>query len=131
MYLFPLDSTSQNALMMLYKHPSGFPFDELGIDEKTFLFLLSNDFISEPQGKVIEQGISLKFCVHEGNVIIEPVGKNYVEKLIQDRKIERQKKYKILDYNRDCDCCANQVICSRNLLIIGSIIESTKAITDI
>lgn len=94
MYLFPLDSTSQNALMMLYKHPSGFPFDELGIDEKTFLFLLSNDFISEPQGKVIEQGISLKFCVHEGNVIIEPVGKNYVEKLIQDRKIERQKNIK-------------------------------------
>lgn len=94
MYLFPLDSTSQNALMMLYKHPSGFPFDELGIDEQTFLFLLSNDFISEPKGKVIEQGISLKFCVHEGNVIIEPVGKNYVEKLIQDRKIERQKNIK-------------------------------------
>lgn len=94
MYLFPLDSTSQNALMMLYKHPSGFPFDELGIDEQTFLFLLSNDFISEPKGKVTEQGISLKFCVHEGNVIIEPVGKNYVEKLIQDRKIERQKNIK-------------------------------------
>lgn len=94
MYLFPLDSTSQNALMMLYKHPSGFPFDELGIDEQTFLFLLSNDFISEPKWKVIEQGISLKFCVHEGNVIIEPVGKNYVEKLIQDRKIERQKNIK-------------------------------------
>lgn len=94
MYLFPLDSTSQNALMMLYKHPSGFPFDELGIDEQTFLFLLSNDFISEPQGKVIEQGISLKFCVHEGNVIIEPIGKNYVEKLIQDRKIERHKNIK-------------------------------------
>ena len=127
MYLFPLDSTSQNALMMLYKHPSGFPFDELGIDEQTFLFLLSNDFISEPQGKVIEQGISLKFCVHEGNVIIEPIGKNYVEKLIQDRKIERQKNIKYWN----CDCCANQVICSRNLIIIGSIIESTKAITDI
>lgn len=94
MYLFPLDSTSQNALMMLYKHPSGFPFDKLGIDEETFLFLLSNDFVSEPQGKVIEQGISLKFCVHEGNVIIEPIGKNYVEKLIQDRKIERQKNIK-------------------------------------
>lgn len=94
MNLFPLDSISQNALMMLYKHPSGFPFDKLGIDEETFLFLLSNDFISEPQGKVIEQGISLKFCVHEGNIVIEPVGKNYVEKLIQDRKIERQKNIK-------------------------------------
>ena len=94
MNLFPLDSTSQNALMMLYKHPSGFPFDELGIDEKAFLFLLSNDFISEPQGKVIEQGFSSRFCVHEGDVIIEPIGKNYVEKMIQDSRIEKQKNIK-------------------------------------
>lgn len=94
MNLFPLDSISQNALMMLCKHPSGLPFEELGIDEQTFLFLLSNDFVSEPQGKVIEPGFSSRFCVHEGNVIIEPIGKNYVEKMIQDSRSEKQKNIK-------------------------------------
>lgn len=94
MNLFPLDESSQNALMSLYQNPNGLPFNELKIDERTFLFLINNNFISEPQGKVIEQGFSTSFCVHEGNVIIEPIGKNYVEKLMKDAKTEKQKNIK-------------------------------------
>lgn len=88
-----LDDLSKKVLRELYDKSTGLTFDELNkkfhFDDKTFLYLINNEFISEPEGQIFPVNGST-MCKHEGKIIIEKKGKAFVE---YDK--EYHKKYKI------------------------------------
>lgn len=84
-----LDKQSSDVLRNLYKNSDGVPFDELHITEETFLSLLSQDFVAEPEGQFFDAGRE-KICVHNGTVKITPSGKAYIENLADEIRQSKQ-----------------------------------------
>ena len=95
-----LDSTLINVLFFLYASPQGASFQEISsqvqFDDKNFLELKNEGYISEPHGKIFLVGDSYR-CVHDGKIIIEPKGRAYIEEVINNRNqnYEERKKYRI------------------------------------
>ena len=87
-----LNEKAQNALKKLYDINSGILFDNLGIDNQTFFYLVENEYISEPQGKIFNVYGANEFpqIIHDGFVVIEPKGRGYVEALLAMLKKETQ-----------------------------------------
>lgn len=73
-----LNKRSIETLRLLYDNSGGLPFNKLGIDDNEFLLLKNKDYIDEPFGNYFLVGASNQI-VHDGNVIIKPKGKAYIE----------------------------------------------------
>lgn len=84
-----LNKQSVEALRLLRDNSDGLPFNKLGIDDNEFLLLKNKDYIDEPSGNIFLVGASNQI-IHDGNVIIKPKGKSYIEFL--DKEAAKIKK---------------------------------------
>ena len=60
--------------------------------KRQFFYLVENEYISEPQGKLFNDYGANEFpqIIHDGFVVIEPKGRGYVEALLAMQKKETQ-----------------------------------------